>query len=381
MKKIVLLGASGSIGQQTIDIINQHSDLYEIIGLSVGKNVDFLCECLERFKTIKFVCSGIDINQSIKNKYSDKVFFFGDEGLCKLASVKTDLLVNALQGFVGLLPTIKAIESGNHIALANKETLVAAGEIVMSKAKSKGVIVFPIDSEHSAIYQCLLGNKKEDVNKLIITASGGSFRDLTREQLKTVTLKQALAHPNWSMGHKITIDSATMMNKGFEVIEAHWLFDIDYDRIETVLHKESIIHSMVEYIDHSIIAQLGVSDMRVPIQYALSYPERIENNVKSLDLTDVAALHFNKMDFERYPLLKLAFEVGQKGGNLAAIMNGANEEAVRMFLNEEISFLEIEEFIFKCVEKANYIASPSLQEIIDSDKWAHEFVRNIRKVY
>ncbi|MBQ9037619.1 MAG: 1-deoxy-D-xylulose-5-phosphate reductoisomerase [Erysipelotrichaceae bacterium] len=377
-KKIVLLGASGSIGTQTVDIVSQHPDLFEVKGLNVGNNISFLREYLKNNKA-ECICVRNEADRDeLAKEYPDIQFFYGDEGLIKLSELEgLDLVVNALQGFVGLLPTLNAMEHGYDVALANKETLVAAGSIVTAKAKEKGVRLIPIDSEHSAIFQCLQGSKHSEIKKIIITASGGSFRDLSREELKNVTLKQALSHPNWSMGKKITIDSATMMNKGFEVLEAKWLFDLDYENIETVLHAESVVHSLVEFKDHSILAQLGVSDMRVPIQYALCYPDRLDNTTKSLDLGSLGLLHFKTMDYERYPLLKLAFEVGKKGGNLAAVMNGANEKAVHLFLEEKISFLDIERLIFEAVEKCEFITKPTVEDIIRSDRWAQNYVEGV----
>ena len=378
MKKLIILGASGNLGTQTIDIVNQHKDEFEVIGLSIGKNI----KCLENILSTnraKYVCVQLEDDYLyLKDKYKDIQFFFGDEGLIQLSSIKeADLLFNCLQGFIGLKPTIAAIEAGIDIAIANKETLVAAGSIVTEAAKINNVKLIPVDSEHSAIYQCLLGNEMKDVKRLVITASGGSFRDLNREQLADVTVESALKHPRWSMGHKITIDSATMMNKGFEVIEAHWLFDIPYEKIDVILHPQSIVHSMVEYVDHSVIAQLGVTDMRVPIQFALTQPTRLTNNIDTLDLTEIGKLEFSKMDMVRFPLLKLAYDLGKKGGNLTAVMNGANEAAVRLFLEGKCSFLDIEKYIFEAVENCKFIKNPTLDDIIESNDYAIDYVRKI----
>ncbi|MBR2826678.1 MAG: 1-deoxy-D-xylulose-5-phosphate reductoisomerase [Erysipelotrichaceae bacterium] len=377
-KKLVLLGASGSIGSQTVDIVSQHPDLFEITALSVGHNVAFLENYLKNNKP-QHVCVADEADcLRLQKEYPQISFFYGAEGLMRLSELQNvDLVVNSLQGFVGLLPTLNALQHGYNVALANKETLVAAGSIVTEAARRNNVKLIPIDSEHSAIFQCLQGSKHSEINKLIITASGGSFRNLSREELGNVTLKQALSHPNWSMGKKITIDSATMMNKGFEVLEARWLFDIDYDHIETILHYESVVHSLVEFRDHSMLAQLGVSDMRVPIQYALAYPDRLVNNTESLDLAKLSELHFRKMDYDRYPLLRLAFDVGRKGGNLAAVMNGANEKAVNLFLNEKISFLDIERLIFQAVDNCCFISDPSVDDIINSDRWAQQYVEGV----
>ena len=377
-KKVILLGASGNIGLQTIDIIKQQSDSFEIIGVSVGKDPGntLLSECCFLKGQVRYICSS-DVRDDLKQYYPDCEFFHGDEGLIELTSIKADLIINALQGFVGLLPTLNAIRHGTNVALANKETLVACGSIVMKEAREHGVSIIPIDSEHSAITQCLLGYDHSTVENLIITASGGSFRDLSREQLKDVTLEMALSHPNWSMGKKITIDSATMMNKGFEVIEAHWLFDIDYDHIKTILHPQSIVHSLVEFKDHALLAQMGVSDMRMPIQFALNYPDRHENTSESLDLIKVGSLDFRELSLERYPLLGLAYEMGRAGGIMPAVMNGANERAVRLFLQKKISFLDIERLIFETVREAVNIEDPTVNDIIESDRWAQKHVLDL----
>ncbi len=382
MKKIVLLGASGSIGTQTLDVVRHHSNEFEVIGVSVGHNMKKLSEILSEFASIRYVCVARYADMiEMKNQFPEHTFFSGDEGLKELVSVdEYDIFVNAIVGFRGLVPTLTAIEHEKIIALANKESLVAGGPLVKEALKQHKVPLYPIDSEHSAIFQCLQGNNKKEVDKLIITASGGSFRDKTRDELKNVTVKEALHHPNWDMGGRITIDSATMMNKGFEVIEAHYLFDIDYEDIEVVIHRESVIHSMVQYCDHAIIAQLGTADMRLPIQYALSYPKRLEmKNAEKFDFKRMFSLHFDVASTKRYPLLQLAFDVGKKGGNLGAIMNGADEEAVDLFLHEKISFLDIEKYVMKAVEEIPYIAHPTLEEIIESDAKAREFVRSAWK--
>lgn len=380
MKKILLLGASGSIGKQSIDIINQHLDEYQLVGASVGNSVDYLLSLIKQFDLKYVYVKSRNDYQLVKENYPFINCFFGENGLVDLVNAfNYDLCINALQGFVGLIPTMNVLERGIDVALANKETLVAAGDIVMQKSKEKNCKIIPIDSEHSAIFQCLNGNDIKDVKKLIITASGGPFFKKGREELKKVTKEDVLKHPNWSMGEKITVDSATMMNKGFEVIEAHHLYNIPYEKIETIIHPQSIIHSLVEYRDHSVMAQLGNPDMRLPIQYALSYPKRLSNSSESLDLVKKNHLDFYEMDFERFPLLKLAFDLGKKGGNLTAIMNGANEASVRMFLNNECEFLDIENYVFETVKAAKYIEKPSLQEIVESNNWAIEFARSLNK--
>lgn len=382
MKKIVLLGATGSIGTQTIDVVNHHRNEFSIIGLSAGHNMQKLSELLTICPDVKYVCVARKADMDEMQKmYPSLMFFCEDEGLKELASLPDyDIFVNAIVGFRGLLPTLSAIQNKKIIALANKESLVAGGPLVKEMLKQYHVPLYPIDSEHSAIFQCLQGSHANEVDKLIITASGGSFRDKTREELKEVTVAQALKHPNWNMGGRITIDSATMMNKGFEVIEAHYLFDIPYDDIDVLVHRESVIHSMVQFHDHAIIAQLGTADMRLPIQYALSYPDRLEMyNAEKFDFMKYPALHFEAADTTRYPLLKLAFEVGRKGGNLGAVMNGADEEAVALFLQEKISFLDIETYVIRAVEAAVYIEHPTLQDLIDADHFGRAFVKDTWK--
>lgn len=376
MKKILLLGASGSIGQQTIDVIKNHLDQYELTGFSVGKQVDKALAILKELRVAHVYVKDAEDAAKISEAYQDIKVYHGQEGLDELVEAADyDLLVNALVGFVGLQPTLKAISLNKDVALANKETLVVAGELVKKALADHHVNLFPIDSEHSAIAQCLQGNKHEEIKKLIITASGGSFRDKSRDQLQDVTLADTLKHPNWSMGAKITIDSATMMNKGLEVIEAHYLFDVDYEDIEVVLHRESIVHSMVEYVDNSIMAQLGNADMRLPIQYALGFPRRYPNNTEPLDLVKVGTFHFEKMDMERFPLLKLAYDVGKKGGNLPCIMNGANEEANFAFQKGQIAFLDIETLVFKAVENASFAPIASIKDILEADAWVRNYVR------
>ncbi|MBQ2582328.1 MAG: 1-deoxy-D-xylulose-5-phosphate reductoisomerase, partial [Erysipelotrichaceae bacterium] len=337
MKRILLLGASGSIGTQTIDVIKQHPDELKLVGVSVGKNIDYLIDVLKYF-SVRYAYT-IERNEVLEEKFPDVRFFYGESGLKQMAELPDyDMLVNALVGFTGFLPTLTAIRNHKDIALANKETLVAGGALINEAIRENGVKLFPIDSEHAAILQCLQGHPREDVRRLIITASGGAFRDLDRSQLEDVTLEQALAHPVWNMGAKITIDSATMMNKGFEVIEAHYLFDIPYEKIDVIIHKQSIIHSMVEYNDGSIMAQLGCPDMHLMIKYALLYPNHLyDQNTKYLDLDSLTSLDFRKMDYQRYPLVKLAKQVGQYEGNYGAVLNGANDEAVSLFLKKEIT--------------------------------------------
>ncbi len=374
MKRLILLGASGSIGTQTIDVIKEHSDELELVGVSVGRNVDYLVKLLNEFQ-IKYAYT-IEENKDLAAMFPGTRFFYGSEGLQAMAKLPDyDMLVNALVGFVGFKPTLSAIKNHKDIALANKETLVAGGRIINELLEEYKVNLYPIDSEHVALWQCMQGHEKEDIHRLIITASGGAFRDLNREQLAEVKLSQALNHPVWNMGAKITIDSSTMMNKGFEVIEAHYLFGIPYDKIDVVLHKEATVHSMVEYNDGSIIAQMGVPDMRLMIKYALLYPKHKGDKISGyLDFDTVSTLNFRKMDYTRYPLVRLAKQVGAFEGNFGAVLIGANDEAVSLFLKERIRFIDIESYIFKTLKAAHFIKEPNADQIIESHRWAKEYV-------
>lgn len=382
MKRLVLLGASGSIGVQTIDIIQQHPDLFELVSFGVGKNIVKAKEYLNLFPSIQTISVQLEEDAiDLQKEYPNKTILFGEKGMEEIVSQDNyDVLVNALVGFAGFLPTLKAIQTHHNVALANKETLVCGGELINRALKEYDCELYPIDSEHSAIWQSLRGNKKEQVKRLLITCSGGSFRNKTREELKDVTVEQALAHPNWSMGSKITIDSATLMNKGFEVIEAHWLFDISYENISVLMHPESVVHSAVEYVDHSVIAQLGAPDMRLPIQYALTYPDRYAYQLDTpLDLTKLGTLHFDAPDTTRFPLLALAFECGKKGGNLNAVMNAANEVSNAAFRNHEIPFLKIEEIVMSAVSNVQFQELNTVQDVIDADTWGREYAMQMVK--
>ncbi|WEK56156.1 MAG: 1-deoxy-D-xylulose-5-phosphate reductoisomerase [Candidatus Cohnella colombiensis] len=372
MKKVAVLGSTGSIGTQTLDVLSRALDRYEVVGLAAGSNVELLLTQIQQFKPrIVSIASKEAAEKLALQVPSGTKIVYGEEGLNEVAGQSgAQYVVCALVGSLGLTSTLAAIEAGADIGLANKETLVTAGHIVMKRAKEKGIAIIPVDSEHSAIFQCLNGEDRKAVKRLLLTASGGSFRDRTREELQGVTVAQALQHPNWSMGAKVTIDSATMANKGLEVIEARWLFDIDYDSIDVVIHPESIIHSMVEYVDTSVIAQLGNPDMRVPIQYALTYPERIVSPASPLDLIKQGTLHFRPMDFERYPCLRLAFEAGRSGGTATTVFNAANEVAVSRFLSGEIAFLAIEGIIEQVLTRHSVIPSPELETIHQIDAWA-----------
>ncbi|MGG4406124.1 1-deoxy-D-xylulose-5-phosphate reductoisomerase [Geobacillus stearothermophilus] len=380
MKYISILGASGSIGQQTLDVMRAHPDKFRLAAASVGKNVEAARKLIAEFSPVLVAVTDRDAYEVLRCEYSGRTaVVYGEEGLVEAAICpQADVVVTAVVGSVGLVPTLKAIEAGKTIALANKETLVVAGHLVTAAAKRRGVPLLPVDSEHSAIFQCLQGEKREHVEKLILTASGGSFRDRTREELAHVTVEEALRHPNWSMGAKITIDSATMMNKGFEVIEAHWLFGLPYKRIEVVLHRESVIHSLVEFRDTSILAQLGTPDMRIPIQYALAYPERLPlAAAKPLDLAALGVLHFAPVDFDRYRCLRFAYEAGKRGGSLPTVLNAANEEAVAAFLAGRIPFLAIEEWIERALERHQPVDDPQLEEIREIDADVRAYVRSL----
>lgn len=383
-KRILLLGASGSIGTQTIDIIEQHPEQYELVSFGVGKNIDYARKLLTKYPVSLISVERKEDSEELQKEFPHTRVTYGNEGLVELVtSVDYDLLVNALVGFVGLEPTLKALETNHNVALANKETLVVGGELVNKAALENGCVITPIDSEHSAIAQCLAGNPYKQIKKLIITASGGSFRKKTREELKDVTVEEALSHPNWTMGAKITIDSATMMNKGFEVMEAHYLFDVPYEQIEVLMHDESIIHSMVEYKDGAVMAELGTPDMRIPIQYAISDPENLRSELnlgESLDLAKVATMHFHAPDYNRFPLLKLAYDIGKNPGTNQAVLNASNEVANAAFRNHRIPFLMIEEVVFKTVEAFENKPVTSLKELIEVDqkarKYAEDYIRN-----
>jgi 1-deoxy-D-xylulose-5-phosphate reductoisomerase len=380
-KHISLLGATGSIGYQTLDILKEHPEEFKLVAFSVGRNLDKAREILRDFKpSLVSVQKEADC-KALQGEFPSIEFTYGSKGLVDVAThPDASVLVNAVLGSVGLESTLEAIKQKKTIALANKETLVTAGHLVMAAASEHQTPILPVDSEHSALFQSMNGENTSEISKLILTASGGSFRDKTREDLANVTIKDALNHPNWSMGAKITIDSATMMNKGLEVIEAHVLFDMPYDDIEVVLHRESIIHSMVEFQDTSIMAQLGTPDMRVPIQYALSYPNRLpRKNAKRLNLVEIGKLHFEEMDMKRFRALQLAYDAGRAGGTMTTVLNAANEAAVALFLEEHISFLEIEELIERAMNNHQVVSKPDLETILHVDAETRKAIRNMVK--
>lgn len=369
MKNISIIGTSGSIGTQTIDILEHNRDKYQLLAFAVGSNVNYANEVLAKFPEVKIVSVAKEQDIDKINGRDGLQVLSGETGLIAVSTLaEVDVVVTAIVGFVGLRPTVAAIKAGKDIALANKETLVTAGHIIMPLAKEYGVHILPVDSEHSAIYQVLQGIESEDLSKLIITASGGSFRNKTRAELENVTVEDALNHPNWSMGAKITIDSATMFNKGLEVIEAHHLYGVDYEDIEVIVHYESIIHSMIETKDYSVLAQLGTPDMRLPISYALSFPNHDPiANSERLNLTKIGKLHFIEPDLERYPALALAIKAGKIGGSMPTVMNAANEVAVDLFLNEKIAFLDIEQIVETAMDNHNLIHNPTLDQIFEVD--------------
>ncbi|KAA9006427.1 1-deoxy-D-xylulose-5-phosphate reductoisomerase [Paenibacillus spiritus] len=379
MKRIVVLGSTGSIGTQTLDVVAHHPEEFVIDGLAAGGNTDLLLEQVRRFRPRRVSVAGPEqADKLAPHLPAGTELFYGNEGLVELAAGgDAELVVTAVMGSVGLRPTLAALEAGRDIGLANKETLVTAGHLVTELARARGAAILPVDSEHSAIFQCLNGEPREDLAGITLTASGGSFRHLNREQLKDVTVEDALRHPNWSMGAKITIDSATMVNKGLEVIEAHWLFGLPYEQISVLLHPESIIHSFVEFQDTSIIAQLGNPDMRVPIQYALTYPRRLASPGERLSLAKVGQLHFREMDYERYPALRLAIECGKAGGLLTTAFNAANEAAVARFLRGEISFLRIEEILEEVIQRQANITLPGLEAIEECDRAARKLAAEL----
>ncbi|MDO8461627.1 MAG: 1-deoxy-D-xylulose-5-phosphate reductoisomerase [Deltaproteobacteria bacterium] len=379
MKKLAILGSTGSIGTQALDLVSRHPDRFEVLGLVAGRNLDLLEEQIKKFHPRVVSVSDEKDASALQKRVGASALggspvpeiVWGQNGACQVAAMEgVDLVLSAIVGAAGLLPTYEALKKGRSVALANKESLVIAGELMTSVARQKKVSLFPVDSEHSAIFQCLVGNNRADLKRIILTASGGPFFKKTAEELKKVTLEEALKHPNWNMGAKITVDSATLMNKGLEVIEASWLFDLTPDRIDVQIHPQSIVHSMVEYKDGSVMAQMGVPDMRCAIGYALSYPDRIETGVKSLDLLEIGNLSFHKPDPTRFRCLDLAFQVARTGGSMPAVLNAANEVVVEKFLNKEISFLEIAEQIEKTLLKHTVSPLKSLDDVLEADQWA-----------
>ncbi|MBI2083895.1 MAG: 1-deoxy-D-xylulose-5-phosphate reductoisomerase [Deltaproteobacteria bacterium] len=374
MKKITILGSTGSIGRQALDVIARHPDRFCMEGLVAGRNLDLLEDQIRRFRP-RFV-SVEKQEDALRLKAifdSSCKILWGEEGAVEVASASdADLVLSAIVGAAGLKPTYEALRAGKDVALANKESLVIAGPIMTTCAQQTGARILPVDSEHSALFQALSCGDRSSVRKLILTASGGPFFQKSREELATVSVEQALRHPNWDMGAKITIDSATLMNKGLEVIEAHWLFQTAVDQIDVVIHPQSIVHSLVEYCDGSVIAQMGTPDMRCAISYALAYPERVESGVKSLKLTEIGTLSFYEPDFEKFRCLKLACEVAREGGSLPVVLNAANEVAVSLFLERKIGFLDIPRLVEQTLIRHQKFSLKTLDEVKEIDRWARE---------
>ncbi len=381
MKKIGILGSTGSIGTQTLEIVRENADM-QVVALAAGSNVSLMEKQIREFKPVLSVMWSEKAAQDLKTRVADlnvKVLS-GMEGLLALAVLEEmEVLVTAIVGMIGIRPTIAAIEAGKTIALANKETLVTAGHIIMPLAARRGIPILPVDSEHSAIFQSMNGEDRGKVEKILLTASGGPFRGKKREELFDITAEDALKHPNWSMGRKVTIDSATLVNKGLEVIEAKWLFHVEPEKIQVIVHPQSIIHSMVEYVDGAVIAQLGVPDMKLPIQYALTYPCRRPMNGKKIDFYELASLTFEKPDTETFRGLSMAYDAIRAGGSMPTVYNAANEKAVNLFLSREIGFLEIYDLIRGAMENHKVIADPSVDEILETEAETYEFINSHRR--
>jgi 1-deoxy-D-xylulose-5-phosphate reductoisomerase len=379
-KRLALLGSTGSIGKQTLEVVESYADQFEISVLTANNNADLLIEQAKKFKPNTVVIANEDLYKKVEEALweDDIKTYTGAKALEEVVQMdEVDVVLTALVGFSGLKPTIKAIEAGKNIALANKESLVVAGSIVTKLAKEKGVNIYPVDSEHSAIFQCLVGEFHNPIEKIYLTASGGPFRGWTADKLKNVTVEQALNHPNWSMGNKITIDSATMMNKGFEVIEAKWLFGLKKEQIDVIVHPESIIHSLVQFEDGAMKAQMGLPDMKLPIQYALSYPERYKTDFERFNFLDYPTLSFDKPDLKTFNNLKLAYESMDKGGNTPAVLNAANEVTVEAFLKGKIGFLGIAQINEKVLNDIDWKEQPDLEDLYESDRLARVVAKEL----
>ena len=378
MKNITILGSTGSIGVQALDVIRNHNNEFNLIGISANNNVELLIQQAKLYNP-KYVCIvNEDYKEILEESLNSKDFkiLVGRNGLIELSQINdSDIILNALVGSDGMEPTICAINSGIDVALSNKESLVMAGEIINKKLELMNVNLYPVDSEHSAIWQCLVGENEKEVNRLILTGSGGPFRTKSISEFNNITKNEALNHPNWSMGNKITIDSSTMMNKGLELIEAYWLFNLDIDKISILIHPESIIHSMVEFLDGSIKAQLGIPSMEIPIQYALTYPQRFKSNCKTLDLTKIKTLNFEEPDLEKFRCIKLAYDAIKKGGSYPVVLNVANDILVNHFLNDEIKFLDIQNNIEEILMKHDFIKDLTLDDINYLMSWTKQYMK------
>jgi 1-deoxy-D-xylulose-5-phosphate reductoisomerase len=381
VKRISILGSTGSIGTQTLDIVSQYPEQFQVVGLAAGSNITLLAEQIRQFHPEIVAIRDPNLLDLLKEALTGlapfPIFVTGETGIVEVARYgDAQTVVTGIVGCAGLLPTIAAIEAGKDIALANKETLIAGGPVVLPLVEKQGVKLLPADSEHSAIFQCLQGVPPGGLRRIVLTASGGAFRDWSVEQLPYVTVQDALKHPNWSMGRKITVDSATLMNKGLEVIEAHFLFGVDYDAIDIVIHPQSIIHSLIEVQDTSVLAQLGWPDMRLPLLYSLSWPDRLYTNWETLDLVKAGSLTFREPDHQKYPCMQLAYSAGRAGGAMPAVLNAANEQAVALFLEEKIAFLDIPRLIEMACDRfaTQNTSTPSLSDILAADQWARENV-------
>jgi len=380
IKRIILLGSTGSIGTQTLDIVRENPDKFKVVALTCKNRIDSLIEQIQEFKPEAVCVGNKEAAAQVRAAFPAIEVNIGDNGLREIVKVDADIVLNALMGISGMAPTYEAILTGKDIALANKETLVAGGSLIMEIASEKGVQILPVDSEHSAIFQCLEGNSGRKVRRILLTASGGPFRGYSLEQLEKVSLQEALHHPKWSMGHKITIDSATMMNKGLEVIEARWLFDIEPNKIDVHVHPESIVHSMVEFDDTSIIAQLGLPDMRIPISLALGYPSRLHYSGKSLNMfTEGSTLHFEKPDTNVFKCLSMAYEAIENGGSYPILLNGANEELVAMILDGKIDFLDIQRSLRRLMDEHKSVKPQTIEDILEIDKEARARAKELFK--
>ena len=379
MKNIAVLGSTGSIGTQTLDVVRSHPDLFDISVLAANSHDELLEQQIREFEPELAVLSDEDAYKRLKSRYSGSTQLAGGrQAFIDAAAVDAvDTVVTSMMGFAGLEPTMKALDARKNIALANKETLVVAGEIVMRRAKEQGVSILPVDSEHCAFYQCLQGENRESIEKLLLTCSGGPFRGRKREDLEDATVNQVLAHPTWNMGQKITVDSATLVNKGLEVIEAKWLYGVSYDQIEVVVHPQSIVHSMVQFHDGAVIAQLGSTDMKLPIQYALTYPNRTASSFERLDFWKMKDLTFSQPDTDTFKGLKFAYEAGAMGGTMPCVFNAANEVAVGAFLKGAIKFLDIYDIIEETMLKRECILEPTLDELFAEDLWARSFAATL----
>ncbi|MFN4788254.1 MAG: 1-deoxy-D-xylulose-5-phosphate reductoisomerase [Pseudanabaena sp.] len=381
MKRITLLGSTGSIGTQTLDIVAEYPEKFQVVGMTAGGNIELFAQQIRKFQPELVAIANetklAELKEAIADLAVKPIILAGAEGVETVAAYgDSEAVVTGIVGCAGLLPTIAAIKAGKNIALANKETLIAGGEVVVPLVKKHGVKLLPADSEHSAIFQCLQGVPEGGLRRIILTASGGAFRDRPTKELASVTVADALKHPNWAMGKKITIDSATLMNKGLEVIEAHYLFGVDYDKIEIVIHPQSIIHSLIELEDTSVLAQLGLPDMRLPLLYSLSYPDRIPTQWERLDLVKCGTLTFRAPDHQKYPCMDLAYAAGRAGGTMPAVLNAANEQVVELFLQERVRYVQIADLIKHVCDRHNLISKPELEDILEADKWARNEVIN-----